>query len=168
MKLRLLFVPVLLAAVPLIAQEAAPKPPAPPRHFYKLTYVLKEFDEGKVINQRDFLLTVSTGERYSSRMRAGSRLPVRDNEGKTNYMDVGVNLDTRLEDVPEGLALEVNAEISSVGNDTSASGAAPVIRQVRTNALAVVPVNKPTRLFTIDDPSSRHRFELEVTAVPQH
>jgi hypothetical protein len=167
MKRLLLFATLFVAVVPLLAQETAPKPPAPPRHFYKLTYVLKEFDEGNVVNQRDFLLTVSTGERYSSRMRAGSRLPVRDNEGKTNYMDVGVNLDTRLEDVPEGLALEVNAEISSVGAEATASGSAPIVRQVRTNALALVSVNKPAILFTIDDPASRHRFALEVTALPQ-
>src|ERR1700756_334105 len=117
MKHLLLIAALFLGAVPLLAQEAAAKPPAPPRHFYKLTYVLKEFDEGKVVNQRDFVLTVSTGDRYSSRLRAGSRFPVRD-EGKTNYVDVGVNLDNRLDDTPEGLAMDVNAEISSVGSDS--------------------------------------------------
>jgi hypothetical protein len=127
---------------------------------------LKESDEGKVVNQRNFLLTASTGERYSSRMRAGSRFPVRDAD-KTNYLDVGVNVDTRLEDGPEGLEMEVTAEISSAGTEVSTSGAAPVIRQVRTNAQAVVAPNKPTMLFTIDDPASHHRFELEVTAAPQ-
>src|SRR5262252_1119481 len=135
---------LLVAALPLRAQEMAIKPPAPARHFYKLTYVLKEFDEGKVVNQRDFVLTVSTGDRYASRMRAGSRFPVRD-EGKTNYVDVGVNLDNRLEDTPEGLAMEVNAEISSAGNDAASSGA-PVIRQVRTNAQTIVAINKPVVL----------------------
>src|ERR1035438_480253 len=101
MKLRLLFVPVLLAAVPLIAQEAAQRNPNPPRHFYRLTYVLKESDEGKAIRQRTFAVTGSTGERYTSRMRAGSRFPARDGD-KINYVDIGVNIDNRLEDVPEG------------------------------------------------------------------
>jgi hypothetical protein len=165
MKRVLLLATLALAALPLLAQDVmTPKPPVP-RHFYKLTYVLKEFDAGKVVNQRDFVLTVSTGERYTSRMRAGSRFPVRD-EGKTNYVDVGVNLDNRLEDTPEGLAMDVNAEISSAGNDASTSGA-PVIRQVRTNAQAIVAMNKPYVLFNVDDPSSRHQFQLEVTAAPQ-
>jgi len=166
MKRLLLCATLLVAALPLPAQEMAIKPPSPARHFYKLTYVLKEFDEGKVVNQRDFVLTSSTGDRYTSRMRAGSRFPIRD-EGKTNYVDVGLNLDNHLEDVPEGLAMDVNAEISSVSNDPATTGGAPVIRQVRTNAQAVVPLNKPFVLFNIDDPASRHRFELEVTAVPQ-
>lgn len=166
MKRLVLCTTLLIVALPLLAQESAPKSPAPPRHFYKLTYVLKEFDESKVVNQRDFVLTCSTGERYGSRMRAGSRFPVRD-EGKTNYVDVGVNIDNRLEDTSEGIAMDVNAEFSSLGNDPATTGGAPVIRQVRTNAQAVVALNKPTVLFNIDDPSGRHRFQLEVTAVPQ-
>src|SRR5664279_1471994 len=167
MKLRLLFVPFLLAALPLIAQEAAPRNPNPPRHFYRLTYVLKELDEGKMVNQRSFALAGSTGERYTSRMRAGSRFPVREGD-KTNYLDVGVNIDNRLEDTPEGLAMDLTAEISSAGTEAATSGGAPVIRQLKTNVQAAVAPNKPTLLFTIDDPASHHRFELEVTAVPQH
>jgi len=164
---RLLFLALLLlTAVPLLAQEGAPRPATPPRHFYRLTYVLKESDENKVVNQRTFALTGSTGDRYTSRMRAGSRFPVRDAD-KTNYVDVGVNIDNHLEEVPEGLAMEVTAEISSAGTEPVTSGGAPVIRQLRTNAEAVVTPNKPTMLFTIDDPASHHRFELEVTASPE-
>ena len=157
---------LLLAALPLLAQESAPKPSAPPRHFYQLHYVLKEFDAGKVVNQRDFALTCSTGDRYASRMRAGSRIPVGVPD-KFSYVDVGINLDTHLEDEPEGLAIEVTAEISSPTTEQPASSVSPAIRQVRTNALAVVAMNKPITLFSIDDPASHHRFELEVTAVPQ-
>jgi hypothetical protein len=164
---RLLFLaPLLLTATPLLAQESAPHAANPPRHFYRLGYVLKESDEGKVLSQRTFALSGSTGERYTLRMRAGSRFPVRDAE-KTNYVDVGVNLDNHLEEVPEGLAMELTAEISSAGTEATTSGGAPVIRQLRTNAQAVVVLNKPTILFTIDDPSSHHRFELEVTATPE-
>lgn len=166
MKRFLLLATLVMAALPLLAQEVmTPKAPAP-RHFYKLTYVLKEFDEGKVVNQRSFVLAVSTGDRYSSRMRAGSRFPVREQD-KTNYVDVGVNLDTRLEDGPDGLVMDTSAEISSVGNEASIGNNGPVIRQVRTNALAIVPPNKPTLLFSVDDPASRHQFQLEVTAAPQ-
>ncbi len=167
MKRLLLSATLLLAALPLLAQEAAPKPPTPPRHFYKLTYVLKEFDEAKIVNQRDFVLACSTGDRNTSRMRAGSRIPV-GMPDKFSYVDLGINLDSHLEDEPDGLALEVTADISSPATEPSPSSVSPSIRQVRTNALAIVPLNKPTMLFTVDDPASRHRFELEVTAVPQH
>lgn len=167
MKRFLLLMPILLAALPLAAQDTAPRTANPPRHFYRLTYVLMESDDGKLVNQRTFVLTASTGDRYASRMRAGSRFPVRDAD-KTNYLDVGVNIDNHLEEVPEGLAMEVTAEISSAGTEVASSGGAPVIRSLKTNAEVVVGPNKPTMLFTIDDPASHHRFELEATAVPQH
>jgi hypothetical protein len=171
MKRFLLFALLLLVAIAVDAQEAAPRPAKAPRHFYKLSYVLKESDEGKVVNQRTFVVSGSTGDvtmigKYASRLRAGSRYPVRD-EGKANYIDVGVNIDTSLEEVPEGLAMDTTAEISSLGGETSATGSAPVLRQVRTNAQAVVALSKPFVLFTVDDPASRHQFQLEVTAVPQ-
>jgi|SRR5271157_1596546 len=165
MKRLLLSATLLLVALPLLAQEAAPKPPAPPRHFYKLTYVLKEFDEGKVVNQRSFVLTVATGERPEWHMRAGSRIPIGGNDVKS--IDVGVNLDTTLLDAPDGLLLQTTADISSAGDGATGSGSAPVIRQIRTIAMATIQPNKPSLLFAIDDPASRHRFELEVTAVPQ-
>ena len=164
---RLLLCAIFFAVtLPLWAQEVTPPKAPAPRHFYKLTYVLKEFDEGKVVNQREFVLTCSTGDRYASRMRAGSRIPVGQPD-KFSYVDLGINLDTRLEDLPEGLALEVTAEVSSPTTDLPANSVSPAIRQMRTNALAVVAMNKPNTLFTIDDPASRHRFELDVTAVPQ-
>ena len=171
MKRLLLFALLLLVASAVAAQETMPRPAKAPRHFYKLSYVLKESDEGKVVNQRTFVVSGSTGDvnlagKYASRLRAGSRYPVRD-EGKTNYIDVGVNIDTTLEEVSEGLAMDTTAEISSLGSETAANGSAPVLRQVRTNAQAVVGLNKPFVLFTVDDPASRHQFQLEVTAISQ-
>lgn len=166
MKRLLFFAFLLLLAVPLWAQMAVPSPANTPRHFYKVTYVLKESDEGKVVSQRSFAMTGSTGDRYTSRMRAGSRFPVRDGD-KTNYLDVGVNIDNHLEDVADGVAMEVTAEISSAATDAGSAGGAPVIRSMKTTAQVVVTPNKPTQLFAIDDPASHHRFEMEVTAVSQ-
>ena len=171
MKKLLCLATLLLIAAVAVAQVSVPRPSQGPRHFYKLSYVLKESDEGKVVNQRTFVVSGSTGdvnmiEKYASRLRAGSRYPVRE-EGKTNYIDVGVNIDTKLEEVSEGLAMDTTAEISSVGGEANANGGAPVLRQVRTNAQAVVALNKPFVLFTVDDPASRHQFQLEVTAAPQ-
>jgi hypothetical protein len=40
---------------------------------------------------------------------------------------------------------------------------APAVRQVKVRSAVVAPVGKPILVFTADDASSRHRFELEVT-----
>jgi hypothetical protein len=145
----------------------APAASATPKHYYRLNYVLKESDEGKVINQRSFVMSASTEGTSWRSMRAGTRLPLGGaNPKDVNYIDVGVNIDTRIQDSGEGLAMDVTTDISSAGTENN-SGAPPVIRQVKVRSEALVPVGKPTTLFTADDPASRHRFELEVTATPE-
>ena len=74
---------ILSTALPLISQEAAPHRPGLPRHSYRLNYVLKETDAGKVVNQRSSALTSSSGDRFNPRLRAGCRFPVRDAEKTT-------------------------------------------------------------------------------------
>lgn len=153
------------------AQEnAAPKPVAatpPPKHFYRLNYVLKESDEGKIINQRSFVMSASTEGTSWRSMRAGSRLPLAGaNPKDVNYIDIGVNIDTRVQDLGDGLAMDVTTDISSAGSESN-GGAPPIIRQVKVRSEALVPIGKPTTLFSADDPASRHHFELEVTATPE-
>src|SRR5215469_9244172 len=69
---------LLICASTLSAQDkmAIPPPGSPaPKHYYRLNYVLKESDEGKVINQRAYTIPTTAGDEWS-RLRAGTRLPV--------------------------------------------------------------------------------------------
>jgi hypothetical protein len=161
---------VVLCASVATAQEGTAAGPAAakaPKHFYRLNYVLKESDEGKIVNQRSFVMGASTEGSGWRSMRAGSRLPLAGaNPKDVNYIDVGVNIDTRVQDAGDGLAMDVTTEISSAGAENN-GGAPPVIRQVKVRSEALVPIGKPTILFSADDPASRHRFELEVTATPE-
>lgn len=136
-----------------------------PKRYYKLDFVLKESNEGKLINQRTFNMSVSTDsanghERSWWNMRAGTRLPVRDPNG-TNFVDVGVNFDVAARDADNGLQLDITTDISSVATEEAAGP--PPIRQVKVKAAVFSPVGKPTTVFTAEDPVSRHQFELEVT-----
>ena len=161
---------LVLSASAATAQETKTAVPAAsnaPKHFYRLNFALKESDEGKVINQRSFAMSASTEGSSWRNMRAGTRLPLAGTNSKdVNYIDVGVNIDTRIQDSGDGLAMDVTTDISSAGTENN-SGAPPVIRQVKVRSEALVPIGKPTTLFMADDPASRHRFELEVTATPE-
>jgi hypothetical protein len=159
---------LLICASPTTAQDNPAAAAPAPKHYYRLNYVLKESDEGKVINQRSFVMTASTEGPSWRSLRAGSRLPlVGTNPKEVNYIDVGVNIDTRIQDVGDELAMDVTTEITSTGSE-GASGTPPLLRQVKVRSEALVLVGKPTALFYADDPASHHRFELEVTAIPQH
>lgn len=147
------------------AAAPAAAPPAP-KHYYRLNYVLKESDEGKVINQRAYTLPTTSGDEWT-RLRAGTRLPVpKGNE--VSYIDVGVNIDNRLREVGSMLSLEMTADITSATPEAGNATVAPALRQVRATTQSLIAPGKPTTVFTADDPASRHRFELEVTATPEH
>jgi hypothetical protein len=162
-----------LAATTFASAQSAPAAPDSPKHCYALNYVLKELDGTKVINQRSFLLNaVASNSAINSpvadwsRLRLGNRVPVTVSSGKDiSYIDIGVNIDNRLRESGDALALEVTAEISSAAPDAGGGVAiAPTVRQVKGTAMTIITPGKPAIVFSADDPSSQHRFELQVTA----
>jgi len=160
---------LLFAALPAVSQQgpADTKTPAvllqpPAKHYYKLLFVLRETDEGKVLNQRTFNLDVSSDPREWWHLRSGTRVPFSGSKDVT-YIDVGVNLDVRAEEGPEALQMQVTSEISSVAGETGGGTTAPALRQLKVTGAVLAPIGKPTTVFTADDAASKHRFQLEVT-----
>jgi hypothetical protein len=163
------------ASISALSQQSDTKPdnnsaaaPQLPKHYYRLNFVLREMDEGKLLNQRAFtqsiaVLPVHTGGPSPDwwNVRSGTRVPV-SGAKDVNYLDVGVNLDVRAEELGDALQMLVTTEISSVGSETTVGTTAPAIRQVKARSALQAAVGKPTLVFAADD-SARHRFELEVT-----
>jgi hypothetical protein len=159
------------------ASSNYPTTPNAAKHYYRLNYVLRETDEGKLLNQRAFVVTINSeatnaqGEVTSDprwwSLRAGTRVPFTtgSSEGsKYSYVDVGVNLDSRGYEASDAFQLEVSAEISSLGAESTSLNP-PVIRQLKVRSAVAAPFGKSTQVFTADDPASKHRFELDVTPV---
>jgi hypothetical protein len=149
-----------------------------PKHCYALNYVLKELDGTKVINQRSYVLNTfasATGGDWS-RLRVGNRVPVFTHSQEKgsgnpvtdfNYIDVGVNIDNRLRESGDMLALEVTVDISSLAGETGGSVGPPqTVRQVKGTVTSTIYPGKQAVVFSADDPGSQHRFELQVTATP--
>jgi hypothetical protein len=137
------------------------------RHAYVMNYVVRELDGTKVVNQRTYVLnTLARPDRDEySRFRVGNRVPVGSGNA-VSYVDVGVNLDNRVREAGDLLALEVTAEISSIASAKEGVIEPPTVRQIKGTASSLITPGKPTVVFVADDPTSQHRFELEVTATP--
>lgn len=139
--------------------------------FYKLDFVVKEVEGGKVLNARAYSTMVSADERNSrAQIRTGSRVPYTIGSigpsAAVQYADVGVNIDTGVVNELEGrLSLSVSADVSSVPA-AEVTGPAPTVRQNRWSSTAIVPLGKPTLLFSSDDPGSTRQMQLELTATP--
>jgi hypothetical protein len=164
-----------------LAQEsagapAAAKAPEPPAHFYHLEFVIQETGaDGKPTNSRTYSGTVSTSRTdHGFSTRTGSRVPIAtgtmDNPQNTQfqYIDIGVNIDANgAREEGEKLALSLNAEISSLAGTQNISGVnEPVVRQNRWQASVLIPIGKPTTVFTSDVLDNKGGMQLIVTATP--
>lgn len=158
---RLLFV---FAAVLAIRGAAVAQNDANKREFFRLDFVLKESEGGKMVNTRSFQMMAVTNENATSSIRSGDKIPVPSvgTGGTTIYIDVGVNLDVRrLHRTGDELELDITAEASNA--DTS-----NIIRQTRWNSLVTIPIRKPVVIFSSEGPSAKRQLQLEITATPIH
>lgn len=155
-----------------IAQQPESPQPAtettkriPTVRYYRLDFVVRESDQAKVLSQRSYSLGVAAAGVTEGRdwwsLRAGTKVPA-----GSNYVDVGFNIDVRPEDAGGALQLRLKADLSSLSPDVSNVNMPP-IRQMRVEEAVLVPISKPTVVFSAEDPSSKHQFQIEVTAVPQ-
>ncbi|MGZ5744514.1 MAG: hypothetical protein ACXWIE_26205 [Burkholderiales bacterium] len=102
--------------------------------------MLRELQDGKTINSRSCVMTIENVDRGEAKV--GARVPVNVGNGQSQYLDVGVNINCRVVGQDDFVTLHTTVEISSFALPEQASGAAgqPVVRQMRTQMAAVVPL----------------------------
>ncbi len=153
--------------------------PAPP-NFYHLVFVVEELGtDNKVVNSRTYTTTVDTDSRNPNvSIRTGSKVPVAtgiystgDSKASINtqyqYVDVGVDFDIRnVAEVRDQLSLQLTASISSMAATAEQTLHEPVIRQNKWEAPVLIPIGKPTVVFTSDSLDSKGSMHVTVTATP--
>jgi hypothetical protein len=153
-------------------QEKSAEKPAAPKSLnaYRVDFLLTELEDGKKNNSRTYSLVAREG--ILNKLRAGVRVPIATNMGSIpqfQYLDVGMNIDCRVEEREGSLVLTAVADSSSFSlpGEPKAPGSVaerPVIRQMRSEINTVISLGKTTLISSMDDPSSKRRFQLEVTA----
>jgi hypothetical protein len=166
---------VVIASLFAVAQDKPAESPLAkterPLSFYKVEYVLRELQDGKAINSRNYAMSIEDGKRGEAKV--GARVPVSTGMvggiPQFQYLDVGVNLLCVVEGKGDYASLRTTIEISSFAIPEQATAAVnsdvrPVLRQMRAELPAVVPLAKPTVIGTVDDVNSTKRYEVSVTA----
>jgi hypothetical protein len=142
--------------------------PAEPIHFYHLTLVVQDVDaNGKPINSRSYATNVNT-DRYSvGSIRTGSKVAIpTDKSGQLAYIDIGINFDIRrVQEIDRQLSLQLKAEISS-NTPADNSALAPVIRHNQWEAPVLIPIGKPTVIFSSDSLDSKGAMQVVATVTP--
>jgi len=154
------------AALPCRAQADDASEPK----FFRLDFTIKELESGKLINSRNYSMTIWIDKSSSSSIRSGEKVPfVSGKSGGDDhyqYQEFGVNIDCRSPRVVANqLSTWIVVDISGAGINEKPI-ALPLIRSTKWSATVVVPFRKTTMLFSSDDPSSKHQMQLELTATP--
>jgi hypothetical protein len=172
-----------------LAQEnksnSAPQPPsaqqnepqAPARDTYRLEYTITETEDGKKLNSRTYTIVCEDrGALTRGELKVGSRVPlaVSGDSPDTHsvntqfqYLDVGMNIDARLEVTASGeLSLHSEVDMSSIPESGSLDkvGGNPVIRHFRVTSFNAVAVGRPVVITTADDVASHRQFQVQVTS----
>jgi len=138
---------------------------------YRLEFSVVETAEGKRVNSRTYMMSIAN--RSNGNIRVGNRVPYASSAGKNKetgttqyqYEDVGIAIDCSLQERENYVLLRnIGIDISSVAQEYTAQMPNPVFRSVRARVDVAVTPGKPTMVTTLDDVSSNHRYEVEVTA----
>ena len=164
-------VAIAMLAAPSFPQS--PNAPAPavqvrqeePAKFFRLDFILKELEGGKVINSRSYSTSASTrASDGGCSIRSGDKVGRSDGSGKISYIDIGVSIDcNNLRLVDNQLAIHLSVDIS---NPSTEPHPEVVIRENRWSATTLVPIRKAVTLFSSDSTTSKGQTQLELTATP--
>ena len=135
---------------------------------YRLDFSLNEMDDGKKVNTRQYSMHSRSGD--WNEIRIGTRVPVESKQGEFQYLDVGMTIRCRLTDqsdmasLGENVSLKVSAELTNFAvPEQQQQTMHPAIRQMRMEASTVAVLGKSMVVGVVDDPNSKHQYQLEVT-----
>jgi hypothetical protein len=151
-------------------RSAAESPASTPAVFYRLDLVIRELDGEKSIDNRKYSMWVKSGTGEST--TAGSEVPYpgssysKEGTGTTKsiqYRSVGVSIFCDVKEGSGGPQLDLKLNISDAlppAKDLDA----PVFRKVSLESKALLILGKPVTVGIVEDPASRHRYQVDVTA----
>ena len=141
-----------------------------PRKTYRLGYTITEMDNGKSIGTQHFGVIVVAGGRTT--LKQGSKVPVATgtfNSGNTGaqtqftYLDVGLNIDSSVDESLDGLRLRSKVEQSSLSEEKSSLGPQdPIVRQTVMEGTSILTLGKPLILGSLDIPGSTRHLDISV------
>ncbi len=139
--------------------------------FYRLLFVVQEVDGTNVINRREYDTTAATNTPGGCSIRTDSRLslPINGTHEVTNYsLDVKIDA-SNLREMSSGLALSIDAVINTLSQELlpiAATDHPPIIRSSSWRSTLIVPLKRPTVIFSSDDLTSKHKMQMVLTATP--
>ncbi len=147
-----------------------------PKKTYRLTYTITDLDGAKRIGTQHFAVIVVAGGRTV--LKQGSRVPIATgtftpgasgSQTQFTYLDIGLNIDTSLDESAEGVRLRTKVEQSGIAGDKSSLGDQdPIVRQTQIEGTSILTPGKPLILGSIDIPGTTRHLDIEVNLEVVH
>ncbi len=131
----------------------------PPLHDYRVEFQVSELEEGKTLSTRSYAMLLRDHE--SGKVFVGENIP---NVATSTRYDIGTSVECHIEQavLADGFVLlSVNAELSSLNR--AEIKLVPTTHKLRIATVGQVALAKPSMVGSVDDPASKHRFQLEAT-----
>ncbi len=143
-----------------VKNQEAPKPPP---KFYKLNFVVKDMEDGKVVTSREYFVDVSTDQGPRAQIRGKSNVTV-GIPGNTRSENIGTDIDcAHVRQYGDDLAFDLVADVTSLLGENEQH---PITRDNRWSAQVLIPLKKPTVVVSSDDNTTKRVMQIEVTATP--
>lgn len=172
-----------LPLVPLWAQDKTQEKPKSEERAtalipIKVQVVFAEFEGDKKISSMPYAFTVpatdKSGGNYGASIRTGVRVPIEidGKDQKTTYLDIGSNIDCRIQSGEDGRFLvSLNVDRSAIYPNKSSEGerlvnepnGLPLIRQFRSNESLLLKDGQTSENTLSTDPMSGHTMRVSVT-----
>lgn len=139
---------------------------------YRLTYTLAESDGSKRVGVQHFSIVLAAGQRTT--LKQGTKVPVMTGstsdpqQTQFQYLDIGMNFDATLSDLPGGLLLKSKVEQSSLADEHMSGPLSPepIVRQTSLEGTSALTIGKPLTLGSLDIAGSTRHVDIEVVAEP--
>ncbi len=172
-----------LPVQPAWAQDKAPEKPkaeerAKIRIPIKVQVVFTEFDGDKKISTMSYAFMLlpdeKTGAGHGASLRTGVRIPIETDgkDQKTTYMDIGSNIDCRVQTEEDGhFLVSLIFDRSALYPNKSPEGerlvaepnGLPLVRQFRTNESLLLKDGQTSEIVLSTDPLNGHTMRVSVT-----
>jgi type II secretory pathway component GspD/PulD (secretin) len=145
-----------------------------PKKSYRLRYTITDLDGDKQVGVQHFALVVVSGAK--TMLKNGSKVPIATGEfheggagtqTQMTYLDVGLNIDVKIDESLDGVRLESKVERSEVAESVSIAGIQePTIRQAVLQGTSILTAGKPVMLGSVDIPGSTRHLDVAVMMEP--
>lgn len=132
---------------------------------YKLEFSVMEVQNGQKSNVRNYSMFIASDGRTQS-TQVGNRVPVpAGKDGGIQYMDVGLKINCRVATEKENaVVVDFNFDLGSLlPPDPTSAEHVPVVRQLRQDGTALLPIGKATVISSADDINTTRTIVVEAT-----